>query len=167
MTHLIHQYVEYNVWANEKSMAIFRPLETAILEKEIVNSFPSVQLTLLHIWNAQHVWYNRINAIPITTLPSQNLDLTMMEIFDGLQKHSEDFRDCVLSLEEDQFNLMCHYNDLSSNTPHTQSFGQIIQHCMNHSTYHRGQLTMMARQLQLTDIQSTDFIYYLRALKSV
>jgi len=166
MANLIHQYVEYNVWANVKAMSTFRPLETAILEQEIVNSFPSIRLTLLHIWNAQHVWYNRINNIPITSVPSQNLDLVMSEIFDGLQKHSEDFRDHVLNMDENELAEICEYNDMSGAGPHRQSYAQIIQHCMNHSTYHRGQLTMMARQLQLNDIQSTDFIFYLRGLKT-
>jgi uncharacterized damage-inducible protein DinB len=41
----------------------------------------------------------------------------------------------------------------------------MIHHCMNHSTYHRGQIVTIARNLELTDPPSTDFMRYVR-LKS-
>ena len=39
----------------------------------------------------------------------------------------------------------------------------MIHHCMNHSTYHRGQLITLARQLGMrAGVPSTDLLYYSR-----
>ncbi len=42
---------------------------------------------------------------------------------------------------------------------------QIIYHCMNHSTFHRGQIISQLRTLGVDKLQATDFIVYLRELK--
>jgi uncharacterized damage-inducible protein DinB len=41
----------------------------------------------------------------------------------------------------------------------------MIWHCINHQSFHRGQLVTFARQLGITDIPSTDYIVYLREKK--
>jgi len=40
------------------------------------------------------------------------------------------------------------------------AIADMIHHCMNHSTYHRGQLITIGRQAGLQDPPRTDFIYY-------
>jgi uncharacterized damage-inducible protein DinB len=40
--------------------------------------------------------------------------------------------------------------------------GQMVQHVVNHGSYHRGQLTTMFRQLGATPAKSTDLIGYFR-----
>jgi uncharacterized damage-inducible protein DinB len=37
-----------------------------------------------------------------------------------------------------------------------------IHHCMNHSTYHRGQIVTIARSLGIIDPPSTDFMAWKR-----
>ncbi len=39
---------------------------------------------------------------------------------------------------------------------------EIIHHGLNHSTYHRGQIVTIARNLGITDPLPTDFMQYLR-----
>jgi uncharacterized damage-inducible protein DinB len=39
------------------------------------------------------------------------------------------------------------------------SLGQMLQHVVNHSTYHRGQIITLLRQLGLKGV-STDFLLY-------
>jgi len=39
----------------------------------------------------------------------------------------------------------------------------MVHHCMNHSTYHRGQLITLARQLGMKEgVPSTDLLYFSR-----
>jgi len=37
---------------------------------------------------------------------------------------------------------------------------QLVQHCVNHSTYHRGAIVSMGRQLNLNKAPSTDMLFY-------
>jgi uncharacterized damage-inducible protein DinB len=43
-----------------------------------------------------------------------------------------------------------------------QKASDMIHHCMNHQTFHRGQIITMARQLGLTEFPRTDFIIFKR-----
>jgi len=40
------------------------------------------------------------------------------------------------------------------------------QHCINHGTYHRGQIITIARNIGITDPPTTDYNYYNMVLKS-
>jgi len=39
---------------------------------------------------------------------------------------------------------------------------EILSHVFNHSTYHRGQLVTLFRQVGFTDVTSTDLLLYYR-----
>ncbi len=43
--------------------------------------------------------------------------------------------------------------------PFSQFAFEMIQHCLNHSTCHRGQLVTVARQSDPEDIPASDFVY--------
>ena len=53
------------------------------------------------------------------------------------------------------------YRDLRGNA-HRQSAWQMIMHCCNHSTQHRGQLITQMRQLGLEEIPATDLVRFWR-----
>ena len=44
------------------------------------------------------------------------------------------------------------------------SYSETILHCINHSTYHRGQIITMLRQLGQNNLLSTDYITYCRGI---
>jgi uncharacterized damage-inducible protein DinB len=46
-----------------------------------------------------------------------------------------------------------------------QPIYQVLLHMFNHSTYHRGQLVTMLRQLGVQKLPSTDFIVWSRRKK--
>ena len=56
------------------------------------------------------------------------------------------------------------YKDTRGNS-HTNTHWEMIMHCMNHSTYHRGQIVTILREGGVTTIPSTDLIAYLREKK--
>ena len=57
------------------------------------------------------------------------------------------------------------YSNLKGD-PMKNSVYEIAFHCLNHSTYHRGQLITILRQLGAIDLPGTDFIAYLREFKT-
>ena len=51
---------------------------------------------------------------------------------------------------------------LMNGTPGRSSFQQMVQHVVNHGSYHRGQVTTLLRQLGAAPPASTDFITFFR-----
>ena len=46
--------------------------------------------------------------------------------------------------------------------PHDQPYWQLFAHIINHTTYHRGQLVTMLRQVGFTELSSIDMTTYFR-----
>ena len=51
---------------------------------------------------------------------------------------------------------------LLNGQPGKSSFWQMLQHVVNHGSYHRGQVTTMLRQLGAAPAKSTDLITFYR-----
>jgi len=75
--------------------------------------------------------------------------------------NSANFNDFVNECNDSFFDQHCEYSNLKGEQFSTR-FASVIMHCMNHGTYHRGQLVTMFRQLGLNEIPSTDFINFER-----
>jgi uncharacterized damage-inducible protein DinB len=54
-----------------------------------------------------------------------------------------------------------HYT-LLNGTPSATSFSHLLQHVVNHASYHRGQVATMLRQLGAGPIKSTDMVLFHR-----
>lgn len=161
MQKLLLDYVRYNQWANDRVIQMVNPLSNAQFEQEIKSSFPSVQLTLLHIWDAQLIWLSRMQGISPTFFPSKSFKGGRQEVLTGLVENTADYLAFVENMGKAQFLETCTFKTLSG-TAMQQSYSELILHCMNHSTYHRGQILTMLRQLGSTSFLATDYIFYLR-----
>ncbi len=70
----------------------------------------------------------------------------------------------IESLENEFFQSILTYRNLKGDQ-FSQPVYQVLHHIFNHSTYHRGQLVTMLRQVGLEKIPSTDFIAWARIEK--
>ena len=152
---LIDQYADYGLWANKRFVERLQREPDEVLDRHVPGSFPSLRATLLHIRNAEHTWWGRIAGVP-TRWPAEGGD----EIASVLT-HSIRFIDLVHGLSEGDLAAVLSYADLKGNT-HRQPIWQMIMHCLNHSTQHRGQLITQMRQLGLDDIPANDLVVYQR-----
>lgn len=154
-------FAKYNLWANRQFATLFSSLGEGAANKAIVSSFPSVKLTLLHIWDAEMIWLDRLQDKRRKGFPSENFNGSINEVINGWLACSQRFCDFLEQSSASFFEERKRFNTFDG-TAWTQTAWQMIQHCLNHSTFHRGQLVVMARQLGLDKIPSTDIIYYLR-----
>ena len=155
------QLAAYNLWANNEMVKCLEQLSQEQLHSPIKSSFNSVYKTILHIWDAEYIWIQRLQGFSIKEWPSKNIDN------DGFSttlflNNSANFNDYVNAQNSDFFDKECMYSNLKGEQ-FTNLNSEVVMHCLNHSTYHRGQLVTMFRQLELTIIPSTDFITFLRA----
>lgn len=159
MKTLLLTYVNYNLWANKKIADLLIKIDPALLKKEIKSSFSTLTKTIEHIWGAETIWLSRLNGASLTSFPQASGDL------DTFIKHflssSESFVSFISNKEHDFFSNPLSYTDTKGNA-YTNVPWQIVMHCMNHSTFHRGQIITMLREVGITSLPSTDMIAYFR-----
>lgn len=160
MKNILLLYLKYNLWANNIIADLISQKALNLLDKEIPNSFPTLRKTLLHIWDAENIWLTRLNDLLITDWPSRDVS-KHSEVLSNFIKQSEDFIAFVETKDEAWLNTNCTYTNIKGEN-FSQPVFTIIMHCMNHSTYHRGQIICMLRQFGLENLPSTDLITYSR-----
>ena len=162
MKESLSYYCRYNLWANAKIALFFSDKSEDLLTTTIENSFPSIRKTLLHIHSAEKSWLARLSQN--TTNNKQVADdfPNTQELLVTLLHTSEELISFVDQQEEDFMNQPLSYSTWDG-TPWEMTPTLMVQHCTNHSTYHRGQLITLARQLGMTEgVPSTDLLYFSR-----
>ena len=152
---LLHEYATYDHWATALFVDRLEREPGDTLDRPATSSFPSIRGTLLHIRDAEAAWLARLTGHPVRW-PAE--ELTTLA---SVMAHAVRFRDHVITLPLDGLLRECAYKDLKG-TPYAQSAWQMIMHCLNHSTYHRGQVVTQMRELDLEDIPRTDLIHFQR-----
>lgn len=158
---LLQDYANYNRWANTAMVNWLRTKPADALTREVPSSFPTLRETLLHIWGAEKIWLERLQQVPTGPFLSQVFTGSDAELLDGLLHCSADFAACLQNQPPDFFQTTCPFR-LLNGTEDARPRHQMILHCMQHSTYHRGQIVTMARNLGFTDPPQTDYIKYVR-----
>jgi uncharacterized damage-inducible protein DinB len=85
----------------------------------------------------------------------------MVELAEEISSVDREFIDFAQSCGEAFLLSPFKYNNLEGKE-FTNTRAEAILHCVNHSSYHRGQLITMLRQLGFTQLFSTDYISYCR-----
>ena len=152
---LIDHYSAYDLWANSRLMQRLSREEESIFDTHVASSFPSIRATLMHIRNAEAVWQARMRGA-VLRWPAEE-----SSAMDTVLAHVVTMRQYVQSLTEENLLESVVYTDLKGNA-HQQVRWQALMHCFNHSTYHRGQVITMMRQLELDDIPALDLVVYQR-----
>ncbi|WP_276133619.1 DinB family protein [Polluticoccus soli] len=160
MKELLLQYAKYNVWANKRLIEVITKLEAEHSEKEIVSSFPSVNATAMHIWCAEAIWLQRLNLVEQPVWMENVFTGSFEEALIEWIKTSEGLVAFVEKQFDDRgFEHVLQYYNLQKR-PMKLSVFTVLTHALNHSSYHRGQLVTMLRQLGVTKMPSLDLVQY-------
>lgn len=155
---LLDQMAGYNLWANIRAVERLQREPAETLDQEVPSSFPALRLTLLHIRDAESAWMHRLQGIAPVPWPAEE-----SRSIETLLPYSERLRDLVLANTEAWLMDTVSYHDLRRNI-HRQVRWQMLLHCFNHGTQHRGQLITMMRTLGLEAIPPNDLVVYQRSL---
>jgi uncharacterized damage-inducible protein DinB len=159
---LLLDYVRYNLWVNTRLVDLFTHTDDAIVSHEITSSFPSIRHTLIHLWDVESLWLSRLRGISPTTFPSETFNGSNEEVYEKLLATSTEFVNFIESQSENFFDETLSFTILSAKGTFHQKAVDMIHHCMNHQTFHRGQIITMARQLGMTQFPRTDYIIFKR-----
>lgn len=150
----------YNLWANLRAMEACAPLTSGELHRDLGSSFPTLIGTLAHILSAEWIWLERWSGRSPAGLPD-DWDLSTLQAIRWRWAEVETRRAEILaSLTEEALAAPVAYRN-TRGEPFLAPLGQLMRHVINHSTYHRGQIATMLRQLGHPAPQ-TDLVLYHR-----
>lgn len=155
---LLVQLAAYTLWANTRSVDRLKEESDAVLDRAVSSSFPTLRATILHIRDAECAWTHRLQGINPVPWPAEE----STEVA-SLLTHTARLRDLVAGTDEGWLEGRAVYHDLRGNR-HEQPRWQMLLHCFNHGTQHRGQLITMMRALGLDRIPPNDLVVYQRSL---
>lgn len=164
MKELLKQYAAYNAWANQKILDLILSLPEEKHQVEMMSSFPTIYRTALHIWDAETSWWQRVKLHERVVVPSENFKASMQDLSNGLLNQSRQWEEWVNSASDLSLEHVFQYQN-SKRESFKQPVFQVLLHVFNHSTYHRGQLVSMLRNLGVDKIPQTDFIIWSRGRK--
>ena len=162
--HLL-EYAQYNLWANELFINHFRNTADALIEAEVVSSFPSIRKTMMHLWDVEVLWLARLNGISPTEFPSKNFNGSNAEVYDNLLAASQAFVAFIEDKPAPFFRDKITYRLIVASGEFTQTVTHILLHFFNHQTMHRGQLITMCRQLNILPIPNINMLTMFTNLK--
>jgi uncharacterized damage-inducible protein DinB len=161
MKELLQQFSIYNIWANRLigDMIVALPEEKQL--SEIQSSFGSLHKTVLHMWDAESIWWQRLKLQERIIIQSISFTGNTKDVFSGLLQQNQQWIDFITNAQERQLQHEFIYRN-SKKEQFKQPVFQMLLHVFNHGTYHRGQLVNMLRQLGVDKIPQTDFIVWSR-----
>jgi uncharacterized damage-inducible protein DinB len=155
------QLYDYNFWANCRTLDSCAPLAPEQFTRDLASSFRSVRDTLVHVAGAEWIWLERWHgrspgAPPVAETAFPNLD-SVRRRFDEIDRGLIDY---AASLSTEDLQRVLNYKTMAG-VPQSQPVWQMLQHLANHSTYHRGQVATLLRQLGAKPV-STDMMGFYR-----
>ncbi|MBK8606949.1 MAG: hypothetical protein IPN82_09035 [Chitinophagaceae bacterium] len=161
MKELLKQMAVYNVWAHKKIMDAVLSIPVEKQKAEIPSSFSSLEKTILHMWDAESIWWQRMKLHERLMIPSENFKGTTVEAVNGLLSQSALWEAWVNNVSDNMLEHVFEFRNKKGDQI-KMPIWQMLTHIFNHGTYHRGQLVNMLRQLGVKKIPQTDFSLWSR-----
>ena len=153
--------LDFHYWARDRVFAALEPLTPEQYTRDMGSSFRSVRDTVVHIYSADWIWYRRWRGeSPSARIPGEAFP-DVAGLRDAWQTLEGQVRAHVASLDADGIERVTEYR-LLNGQPGASPFWQMLQHVVNHGTYHRGQVTTMLRQLGAAPPKDLDLIAFYR-----
>jgi uncharacterized damage-inducible protein DinB len=150
----------YDSWANRSMLDAAARLSDDARRRDLQTSHRSIFETLVHLVAAEEIWLSRWKGAPRPKLTGVDEVPTfdaLREWWGRIQKERDAF---VAGLREEDLEREIEMST-TGGTAYRHRFSDMFRHLANHSTYHRGQVAAMLRQLGEKP-PSTDLIRFYR-----
>ena len=158
MLDTVRLLVDYTHWADGRMHDALSKLAPEPWTKDLGSSLKSVRDTAVHIVSAQWIWLSRWKGeSPKAMLAAADFP-TPTSVRERSESIAKELAGFVAEQTDESLARPLTYKNLKGETM-SYPLGQLMLHMTNHSTYHRGQVTTLLRQLGAQPI-STDFVLY-------
>ena len=157
----IRSLLDYHYWARDRLLAAVEPLTDEQRTRDMGSSFRSVHDTLVHIFAAEWAWHSRWNGVSPTALSQAGEFPDLATLRARWTDLEQQVRAYVDAAGEDGLRRVYDYKSLAGAAGGALLW-QMVQHVVNHASYHRGQVTTMLRQMGAAPAKSLDLIAFYR-----
>ena len=160
----IQTLYDYNYWAHHRILDVVALLTHEQFTKNLASSHGGLHGTMFHAMGAEEIWLKRWKGVsPVSFGRAEDFP-----DFQALRSHWESVEREMMAFVRDlksdkDVERIITYKDLKGNE-YAQPLHQLMQHLVNHSSYHRGQVVAMLRQVGAKPV-GTDMVAFFREKK--
>ena len=159
---VLQTLVDYHYWARDRMLPVVEALSEEQLRRPLGNSFSSVFDTVVHLFGADWIWRSRWEGVSPMALPSADSYDSLDKVCAAWEDEERRIRAIVNALGPEGIARPIEYTGWDGRRQ-AQPFWQMLQHLVNHGSYHRGQVTTKLRQLGAGPAKSLDMIAFYRS----
>lgn len=135
----------YMLWADRETLKAVREVRPEDLTRDAGVSFGSLLGTMSHMAGGQKIWLSRFLGQPLNYMPGpESPDLLSWITF--WEETASGINAFMAALTDEQLAGPLTWTNLKGETA-SLPLWQLIVHLVNHSSYHRGQVTSLLRQM--------------------
>ena len=154
----------YNSWADNRIFESLAPLPEEQYLQDLKNSHGGIHTTLIHLVGAEKVWLERWLGGTVSPFLTTLGLKTLAEVKTVWEKVGYDTAKWLSTMTDKKLNETFTMKTLKGDTL-THVYWQAFQHVVNHSSYHRGQIVTMLRQLGAKPPTTDLILFYREAAK--
>ena len=147
---------DYTIWANHRVMRAAATLSLDDFKRDLKASHGGVRGTLVHTMSAEWVWLERFKGVSPRHHVDEGEFQNLLELRDRWTIVEQHRASWLTGLGEANLGETVRYTTLAG-AAFADPLWKLIQHVANHSSYHRGQVIVLLRQLGAKTV-STDLI---------
>jgi uncharacterized damage-inducible protein DinB len=148
----------YNRWATNRLLEVVRALDHADFTRVTGTSHGSLRGTFVHLVWAEWIWLQRWRGHSPKSVFDQNEFPTLETVATLWREVDRAQQEFLQALTDDRLTARISYDNLVGQR-WEYPLAQMMQHVVNHSSYHRGQLVSLLRLLGCTP-PSTDYLLF-------
>jgi uncharacterized damage-inducible protein DinB len=149
----------YDRWANRRYLDVIAQLDSERFTRKLGGSFDSIRDTVVHLAWAEWVWAERWQGRSPKIRAHPDHFPTPLSVRSYLTETETNQGRFVEQLQPGRETTEIRYTNLKGEV-YEYTLEQMVHHLTNHSTYHRGQLATLLRQLGVAP-PTTDYLDYL------
>jgi uncharacterized damage-inducible protein DinB len=156
--------LEYTVWANHRILRPVATLSVAEFKKDLGSSHGGIRGTLTHMVDSEWLWLERWKGVSPKAVMDEGEFSDVVALRDrwaAIERHRETWFKDLRSSGVDELVPYRSRDGRSFEAP----LWQLVQHTVNHATYHRGQVTALLRRLDARTV-ATDMVAWDRDAKA-
>ncbi len=150
---------EYTIWANHRLMRAAATLSVEDFRRDLGSSHGGIRGTLVHVMGAEWIWLERWKGVS----PPRGFDeaefenvIAVRDRWTVIEEHRASW---LAGLRPEAAGEVIRYRTLTDGREYVTPLRKLVQHLVNHSSYHRGQVVTLLRQLG-APATSTDLLYF-------
>jgi uncharacterized damage-inducible protein DinB len=153
--------INYNYWGRDRVLAAADALTDEQFAAVVTSSFGSIRETLVHVLFAESIWLSRWKGEVRPALPAAADYPNCASVRKAWLDHESKMRAFFETITDDGLARVIEYKALNGE-PFAAPLSQMLQHVVNHGSYHRGQVTTLLRQLGAAPPKALDLIAFYR-----